>query len=114
MKGVFLFLKRMKKILIIYTGGTIGMIHDAKKGTLKPFDYRKIIEQLPELKRLKCGIDVQTFKKPIDSSNVKPAFWAELAKKIEKNYSKYTGFIVLHGTDTMSYTASALSFMLEG
>ena len=103
----------MKKILIIYTGGTIGMMHDAKNGTLKPFDFGKITEQLPELKRLNCSIEYHSFKKPIDSSNVQPAFWVELATQIEKNYAAYDGFIILHGTDTMAYTASALSFMLE-
>jgi L-asparaginase len=103
----------VKRILIIYTGGTIGMIHDAKKGSLKPFDFGTITEQLPELKRLNCRIDFHAFKKPIDSSNVQPAFWVDLAKRIEKNYAAHDGFIVLHGTDTMAYTASALSFMLE-
>ncbi len=89
------------------------MIHDAKNGTLKPFDFGKITEHLPELKRLHCSIDFHSFKKPIDSSNVQPSFWVELANQVEKNYSNYDGFIVLHGTDTMAYTASALSFMLE-
>jgi L-asparaginase len=103
----------MKKILIIYTGGTIGMINDAKKGTLKAFDFGKITEHFPELKRLHCNIGFHSFKTPIDSSNVQPAFWVELAKLIEKEYASYDGFIILHGTDTMAYTASALSFMLE-
>ena len=89
------------------------MIHDAK-GALRPFDFGTITEQLPELKRLNCKIDFHSFKKPIDSSNVQPAFWVELAKHIESKYASYDGFIVLHGTDTMAYTASALSFMLEG
>lgn len=104
----------MKKIFIIYTGGTIGMIHDPRNGSLMPFDFGTITQQLPELKRLNCIIDFHSFQNPIDSSNVQPAFWVELVKEIEENYSKYDGFIVLHGTDTMAYTASALSFMLEG
>ena len=102
----------MKKILIIYTGGTIGMQHD-KKGSLVPFDFGKVNEQVPELNHLGCKLTHHAFSKLIDSSNVTPAFWVELAQTIEKNYSKFDGFVILHGTDTMSYSASALSFMLE-
>lgn len=102
----------MKKILIIYTGGTIGMQHD-HKGILKPFDFGKVMEQVPELKRLKCSIHHHQFAQLIDSSNVQPQFWVDLAEIIEKKYNQYDGFIVLHGTDTMAYSASALSFMLE-
>ena len=102
----------MKKILIIYTGGTIGMQHD-QQGVLKPFDFARIKEQVPELKRLKCEIDHYQFKKLIDSSNVQPSFWIDLAGIIEKKYTKYNGFVILHGTDTMAYSASALSFMIQ-
>lgn len=102
----------MKKILIIYTGGTIGMHHD-HNGVLKPFDFGRISEHVPELKKLKCKIDYHSFKNLIDSSNVQPPFWIELADIIEKKYKQYDGFIILHGTDTMAYSASALSFMLS-
>lgn len=102
-----------KKILIIYTGGTIGMIHDHNTGSLKPFDFGKINEVLPELKKLNCKIDFHSFYPLVDSSDMKPESWIKLAGLIEKNYSSYNGFIILHGTDTMAYTASALSFMLQ-
>lgn len=102
----------MKKILIIYTGGTIGMQHDSK-GTLKPFDFGTIMKQVPELGRLKCAVHHHQFEELIDSSNVQPQFWVALASIIEKKYRQYDGFVILHGTDTMAYSASALSFMLE-
>ncbi len=102
----------MKKILVIYTGGTIGMHHD-QKGVLRPFDFGKINEQVPELKRLDATIHHHAFEELIDSSNVQPQFWVELATLIEKKYAQYDGFVILHGTDTMAYSASALSFMLE-
>jgi L-asparaginase len=102
-----------KRILIIYTGGTIGMIHHQKTGALVPFNFKEVAKQIPELKHLGCAFDFHSFKNPIDSSNVKPGFWIELSKVIEKNYAKYDGFVILHGTDTMAYTASALSFLLE-
>ena len=105
--------KKAKKILIIYTGGTIGMMHSHRSKTLVPFDFGAITDQIPELNHLNCKIDYYAFESPIDSSNVQPGFWVELATVIEKNYSLYDGFVVLHGTDTMAYTASALSFMLE-
>lgn len=104
---------KKKKILIIYTGGTIGMMHSHHSRTLIPFDFGTITEQIPELKHLHCSISFFAFDKPIDSSNVQPDFWTKLATIIEKKYSAYDGFVVLHGTDTMAYTASALSFMLE-
>jgi len=100
-------------ILIIYTGGTIGMKTDAATGALVPFDFSGIYEEFPSLKRLNVDIDVQTMSPIIDSSNVSPANWVALAELIRDNYAHYDGFVVLHGTDTMSYTASALSFMLE-
>ena len=100
-------------ILIIYTGGTIGMKTDADTGALVPFDFSGIYEEFPSLKRLNVDIDVHTLSPVIDSSNVSPENWVTLAELIRDNYARYDGFVVLHGTDTMSYTASALSFMLE-
>src|SRR5436190_7710202 len=102
-----------KRILIIYTGGTIGMAQGRKDYSLVPLNFRQIAEQLPELNRLNCRLQFYAFSEPIDSSNVHPVFWQRLAAVIEKNYPKYDGFVVLHGTDTMAYTASALSFMFE-
>ena len=99
------------KILLIYTGGTIGMRRDAG-GTLVPFDFSAMYEEIPSLRRLEVAIEVLTMT-PIDSSNVMPARWIELAEIIRDNYARFDGFVVLHGTDTMSYTAAALSFMLE-
>ena len=99
------------KILLIYTGGTIGMRRDAG-GTLVPFDFSAMYEEIPSLRRLEVDIEVLTMT-PIDSSNVTPDRWVELAEVIRDNYARFDGFVVLHGTDTMSYTAAALSFMLE-
>ena len=99
------------KILLIYTGGTIGMRRDAG-GTLVPFDFSAMYEEIPSLRRLDVDIEVLTMT-PIDSSNVTPSRWVELAEIIRDNYTRFDGFVVLHGTDTMSYTAAALSFMLE-
>jgi len=103
----------MNKLLLIYTGGTIGMMQDAKSGTLKPFNFKHLTKQVPELSRFSLDLHSVSFKKPIDSSNMHPRIWVELAETIEKNYNAYDGFVILHGSDTMSYTASALSFMLE-
>lgn len=100
-------------ILIIYTGGTIGMKTDEKTGTLVPFDFSGIYEEFPSLKRLNVDLEVHTLSPVIDSSNVAPENWVTLAELIRDNYRCYDGFVVLHGTDTMSYTASALSFMFE-
>ncbi len=99
-------------ILIIYTGGTIGMKTDAETGALVPFDFSGIYEEFPSIRRLHIDLEVKTLG-PIDSSNVVPSDWIELAQLIRENYHRYDGFVVLHGTDTMSYTASALSFLLE-
>ncbi len=101
------------KILLIYTGGTIGMHKDAETGALVPFDFSKILEQIPELKLIDKQIDTISFEKPVDSSNIQPRHWIKLAEIIEQNYDHYDGFVILHGSDTMAYTASALSFMLE-
>ncbi|MDO4758595.1 MAG: type I asparaginase [Rikenellaceae bacterium] len=100
-------------ILIIYTGGTIGMKTDPETGTLVPFDFSAIYQEFPSLKRLNVAIEVHTLTPVIDSSNVQPQNWITLAELIRSKYGHYDGFVVLHGTDTMSYTASALSFMFE-
>jgi L-asparaginase len=101
------------RILIIYTGGTFGMTYD-HEGVLIPFDFSLILEHLPTLKNLALELTVVSFETPIDSSNIVPEHWQVLAKIIGQNYDTHDGFVVLHGTDTMAYTASALSFMLEG
>lgn len=101
------------KILIIYTGGTIGMIENPDTHSLEPFDFDHLIDNVPKIKRFDFDIDNYQFEVPIDSSAMNPTHWAEIAEIIYKNYNKYDGFVVLHGTDTMAYTASALSFMLE-
>jgi L-asparaginase len=100
-------------ILLIYTGGTIGMMKDFKTGALKAFNFKKLLEKIPEIKQLDCAIETFSFEKPIDSSNMNPEKWVQIAYVIEDNYAKFDGFVVLHGSDTMSYSASALSFMLE-
>lgn len=102
-----------KKILLLYTGGTIGMKQDPVTLALKPFNFNQILEEVPELKKFGCEIDTYSFDPLIDSSDMQPEFWVRLARMIQENYSRYDGFVVLHGTDTMSYTASALSFMFE-
>jgi len=101
------------KILLIYTGGTIGMQKEPETGSLVPFDFANIQEHIPELKLIEKEIDAISFDKPIDSSDVRPEHWQEMANIIYENYDKYSGFVILHGSDTMAYTASALSFMLE-
>ena len=100
-------------ILIIYTGGTIGMKTDAATGALVPFDFSGIYDEFPSLKRLNVDIEVLTMSPVIDSSNVCPDNWLALARIIRDQYARYDGFVVLHGTDTMSYTSSAVSFLLE-
>ena len=100
-------------ILIIYTGGTIGMIQNAETGALESFNFDHLLKHVPELKRLNINIDSKTFDPPIDSSDMEPALWSRIVAIIEENYERYDGFVILHGTDTMSFTASALSFMLE-
>jgi L-asparaginase len=99
------------RVLIIYTGGTFGMVYD-KDGVLLPFDFSLILEHLPTLRSLLLEITVISFDEPIDSSNIEPAHWKTIASIIRDYYSDNDGFVVLHGTDTMAYTASALSFML--
>lgn len=100
-------------ILLIYTGGTIGMIKDFETGALRNFDFNELLQHIPELKLLDCRISTVSFPEPIDSSNMDPTHWVSIAEIIETHYEQVDGFVVLHGSDTMSYTASALSFMLE-
>lgn len=104
---------KKSSVLLIYTGGTIGMIQDAASGELKPFDFKSLTKQVPELNKFDIALSSIAFPKPIDSSNMHPDVWVQLAKTIQSNYTKYDGFVILHGSDTMSFTASALSFMLE-
>lgn len=101
------------QILLIYTGGTIGMIKDPITATLQAFDFESLLEKIPELNLLDCDIHTVSFGTPLDSSNMNPSHWITIATLIEENYKTHDGFVVLHGSDTMSYTASALSFMLE-
>lgn len=100
-------------ILLLYTGGTIGMEKDLSTGALKAFDFNKLLQNIPELKQLDCTIATISFEKPIDSSNMNPDKWIQIVSIIEENYNQFDGFVVLHGSDTMSYSASAVSFMLE-
>lgn len=100
-------------ILIVYTGGTIGMVRNAINGSLRPLPFNHIMDEIPELSRSNYQISSYTFQPPIDSSNINPSQWIKITKLIAKNYDRYDGFVVLHGTDTMAYSASALSFMFE-
>lgn len=100
-------------LLLIYTGGTIGMKKDPADQTLKPFDFSQIMEEVPELGKFALKIDSRTFTPLIDSSDVEPTLWQDLARLIESEYESYDGFVILHGTDTMAYSASMLSFMLH-
>jgi L-asparaginase len=100
-------------ILVIYTGGTIGMIKDEKTGTLVPFNFDDIYEQVPILEKFDYKLDFFCFDPILDSSNMQPSDWVKMAEVIESNYEDYDGFVILHGSDTMAHTASALSFILE-
>ena len=100
-------------ILLIYTGGTIGMIENSETGVLESFNFQHLKEHMPELKKLGYGVCTIQFDPPMDSSEMGPESWTKIVKIIADNYNTYDGFVVLHGTDTMSFTASALSFMLE-
>ena len=100
-------------VLIIYTGGTIGMTQNTETGALEPFDFNHLLDNVPELRRLGYSVSTTQFDPIIDSSETEPSQWAKIVQVIADNYNKYDGFVVLHGTDTMAYTASAVSFMLE-
>jgi L-asparaginase len=102
-----------RKVLLIYTGGTIGMIQDPETGGLHPFNFHKLDELIPEVKQLDAQVDSISFKEPIDSSDVDQSHWEKLADYIKEHYDNYDGFVILHGSDTMAYTASALSFIFN-
>lgn len=104
---------RLNKVLLIYTGGTIGMGCNRETGALEPLNFDHLLSNFPEFALLQTDVDTYQFTPPIDSSDMSLRRWAQLVRIIADNYDKYDGFVVLHGTDTMSYTASALSFMLE-
>ncbi|EAR13883.1 L-asparaginase [Polaribacter irgensii 23-P] len=101
------------KILIVYTGGTIGMVKDYQTKALRAFDFSRIIDKIPELEQLDCEIESVSFKEPIDSSNMNTTYYVDILEIIETNYSRVDGFVILTGSDTMSYTSSAISFMIE-
>ena len=101
------------KVLLIYTGGTIGMNHNPHTGALEPFDFEHLLSRVPELEQFQTEISTYQFSPPIDSSDMSPQFWIRLARLVTDRYDEYDGFVILHGTDTMAYTASALSFMLQ-
>ena len=107
-------MKSEPKLLVIYTGGTIGMIKDHRTGALKAFDFQHIHDHVPELERFNVSLTTLSFPEPIDSSEMTPLHWFELANMIYAHYEQYDGFVVLHGSDTMAFSASALSFMLQG
>jgi len=100
-----------RKVLLIYTGGTIGMVQDYDTNRLIPFDFSDFEKQIPEIKNLSAIIDSESFEKPMDSSNMGLEDWQRIAHLVHDNYAQYDGFVILHGSDTMAYTASALSFM---
>lgn len=104
---------RNNRVLLIYTGGTIGMGQNPETGALEPLDFNHLVSCMPEFSMLKTGIETYQFTQPIDSSDMSPRFWSQLVRIITENYERYDGFVILHGTDTMAYTSSALSFMLE-
>lgn len=106
-------MSRKPSALIIYTGGTIGMVKDSLTGSLMPVNFERLKANIPEIEKLDIDLDIHTFSTTIDSSNMQISDWIRLVEIIEENYTKYDGFVILHGSDTMAYTASALSFMLE-
>ena len=100
-------------VLIIYTGGTMGMGQD-KSGDLVSFNFQEILDRIPSLKTMNLRLTVISFTEPLDSSNIKPVHWVQIAHIIYDNYQRPDGFVILHGTDTIAYSASALSFILDG
>lgn len=102
------------KVLLIYTGGTIGMINDHQTGELKSFDFKHIYDSVPELKRLNVELSAVSFDTPVDSSEMDPKLIQEIGKLVNENYETFDGFVILHGSDTMAYSASTLSFMFRG
>lgn len=106
--------KTRTSILLIYTGGTIGMLENPATGVLEPLDFAYLKDQVPELEALSCDISISTLEPPIDSSAITPEAWVRIGRIILEGYDTFDGFVVLHGTDTMAFSASALSFMLRG
>jgi L-asparaginase len=106
-------MKNETSILIIHTGGTIGMVRDEESGTLHPVGGEELFDIIPMLNQFDCNIDFHSFDPLMDSSNMNPGYWVQMVRVIEENYERYDGFVILHGSDTMAYSASALSFMLE-
>jgi len=106
-------MSKRPNILLIYTGGTIGMVKDFETNSLRAFNFDNLLIRIPEIKQLDCNITTHSFDELIDSSNMNPKYWLQIANVIQENYESVDGFVVLHGSDTMSYSASALSFMLE-
>ncbi|MFT3884727.1 MAG: type I asparaginase [Flavobacteriales bacterium] len=107
-------MSRPPSILLIYTGGTIGMMSDARSGALRAMDLERLEEQVPELERMGIRLRTEAFEQPIDSSDMRPADHVRIAQLIGTHYDAFDGFVVMHGSDTMAYTASALSYLLEG
>ena len=101
------------KVLLIYTGGTIGMQKKYGESNLSPFDFDGVLERMPEMRELNCDVEFEITGEPIDSSDMHPGKWVEIASIVRDRYSEFDGFVVLHGSDTMAYSASALSFLLE-
>ncbi len=104
---------RKSSVLIIYTGGTIGMVNDPVTNTYRPFDFGHFYQKVPEIRQMNIAIETISFENPIDSSDMRPEIWLRLAQIIQTHYNDFDGFVILHGTDTMAYSASALSFLLE-
>lgn len=112
-KKCAVMIDRNANVLLIYTGGTIGMVENAETGALEPFEFSHLYSKMPEIKRLKFNVETYLFDPPIDSSDMLPSIWQHIAHVIEDRYNDFDGFVILHGTDTMAYTASALSLMLD-
>lgn len=102
------------QVLVIYTGGTIGMVNDPQTGSLTAFDFGDVYKHIPELGRLNVELTTHAFPHPIDSSEMNPEWWKEMAALVYSGYHQFDGFVILHGSDTMAFSASALSFMLQG
>ena len=104
---------RVPKILILYTGGTIGMVENPETRAHEPLDFHHLASHVPEMSQLHVQVDTQQFEQSLDSSNIKPEHWQKMAEVVVENYNNYDGFVILHGTDTMAYSATALSFILQ-
>ena len=105
--------KHVPRVLILYTGGTIGMVENPETGAHEPLDFQHLASHVPEMNQLHVQVDTLQFEQPLDSSNIKPEHWQRMAEVVVDNYDRYDGFVILHGTDTMAYSATALSFILQ-